>query len=147
MNDTLYTTPEGFVLHKQLLLPDAHDFTDLLTAERRWDFATMNHYNGYPQADTPEEITDNTRPYGDRPVSRFLSVNQFPGHYHLQITPTERLLEVLWSDVVVFFTRIELSAIYHESNDRVLLTASATNIIASRWIAYLDPATVPTMEA
>ncbi len=43
-----------------------------------------------------------------------------------------------------FFDHVGFEAIYHPANDRVLLVASASGILASRWLAYLDPATVPT---
>lgn len=140
MNDT-YTTPEGFELYRPLLLPDARSFADVLTAERAWDFATMNHRNGYPQADTPAEIKLDGL---ERVVSRFCSV-RVPGRRNLQVTPTAATLELVRGDTFAFFDRVEFEAIYHEANDRVLIVASASSIIASRYIAYVDPATVPAM--
>lgn len=142
MNET-YTTPEGFELYRPLLMPEARTFADVLIAERRWDFATMNHKNGYPQAETPEEIE---LPGLERVVSRFCSVRNLPFRHHLMVTPTPALLGILASDQFAFFDRIGFEVIYHESNDRALIVASASQIIASRWLAYVDAESVPTME-
>ena len=140
MTDT-YTTPEGFELHKPLLMPDARSFADVLTAERAWDFATMNHKNGLPQAESPEDIR---LPGLERIVSRFCSVRMAGHRNHLQVTPTDATLALLAGDQFSFFDRIGFEAILHESNNRVLIVANASGIIASRWIAYVDPSTVPT---
>ena len=138
-----YTTPEGFELYRRLLLPDARSFAEVLTAERSWNFATMNHKNGVRQAETPEEI----KLLGlSRVVSRFCAVRNLPGRSHLQVTPTAATLALLEGDEFSFFDRIGFEVIYHESNDRCLVTASASGIIASRWLAYIDAESVPTFE-
>lgn len=41
-----YTTPEGYTLHRPLLMPDARTFSDVLTYVREWDFDHMNHVRG-----------------------------------------------------------------------------------------------------
>ena len=143
MTDT-YETTEGFELHRPLLMPDATSFADVLTAERVWDFATMNHRNGEPQAGTPEEIELRGL---ERRVSRFCSVRNMPGRYHMQVTPTPALMELLKGDTFAFFDRIEFQAIYHENRDRVLIIADASQIIASRYLAYVPLGTVPTPES
>lgn len=141
MSDT-YTTPEGFELYKPLLLPDVRRFEEILTADRVWDFNTMNHKNGYPQAETPKDIR---LPGLERVVSRFCSVRNFPERYHMMVTPSDALLEVFTGDRFAFFDRVGLELIYHESNNRVLVVASASQIIASAWVAYIDPESVPTV--
>lgn len=144
MNDR-YTTPEGFTLPKPLVFPDVRHLGELLTVERPWDFATMNHRNGNPQADTPDDIT---REGYDRTVGRFLSVRNLPGG-HWMVTPTDLLLAAIYgperafSEPFVFFDRVGFQAIYHENNGRVLLVAQASGILASRWLAYLDAASMP----
>lgn len=147
MTDT-YTTPEGFELHKPLLFPEVTDFTELLHVDGAWDFETMNHRNGYAQPATPKEIT---REGWGKVVGRFCSV-RIPGHRgHLVVTPTDQLLDLIYADEseslnFAFFDRVGFEAIYHESTDRVLIVASASGIIASRYLAYVDPTTVPTGE-
>lgn len=138
-----YRTPEGFTLHRPLLMPDVRDFAEVLIAERRWNFATMNHKNGRPQTETPAEVEV---PGRERTVSRFCSVRNLPGRYHMQVSPTTRTLELISSDDFAFFDRVSFEAIYHPANDRVLIVADASQIIASRYLAYVDPATVPTFE-
>lgn len=143
MTDT-YTTPEGFELSRPLLFPDVTDFADLFTFERFWDFATMNHKNGYPQADTPENIT---REGWDKEVTRFCSVRNLPGAAHMMVTPTALILDRIFAYLdFAFFDRVGFELIYHERTNRVLVVASASGIIASRWLAYIDPATVPTTD-
>lgn len=151
-NDQTYTTPEGFDLYKPLLFPEVRDFNELFTVEGEWDFETMNHRNGYPQAATPEPLKWEQNPE-HREVGRFLSMRFVPGPGapHLFVTPTQMLLDRIWNegrwidamDDFAFFDRVEFEAIYHPGNDRVLIVASASSIIASRWLAYVDPATVP----
>lgn len=144
MRDT-YTTPEGFELHRPLLLPDVRDFTEVLTVERPWDFATMNHRNGYPQAETPKEIT---REGFDRTVSRFCSTRNMD-RPHFQVTPTDRVLELIYSldpEHFAFFDTVSFEAIYHPANERVLILGSASQIIASRYLAYVTLESVPTGE-
>lgn len=160
MSHETFKTPEGFDLYKPLIFPDVNDLADLFTVERPWDFATMNHRNGYPQPDTPKDLIPSdflsnpkiTNFGSARPVGRFLSVRNLPGRYHMQVTATPMLLEKIWQSETLkgfgpfsFFDRVGFEAIYHESNDRVLVVASASGIIASRWLAYVDPATVPTL--
>lgn len=144
-----YTTPEGFDLPKPLLFPDVRDFADLFTAERPWDFATMNHRNGYAQPETPADLKRPAPLDDHKIVGRFMSVRRVPGAVNMLVTPTPLLLNRVWADEsesldFAFFDRIGWEAIYHEANDRVLIVASASGIIASRWLAYVDPATVPT---
>ena len=141
MNDRMYATPEGFELWKPLVFPDVRSFGELFTDVRPWNYDTMNHRNGYPQSETPENIT---REGYDREVTRFCATRLIPGGRSLLVTPTPVLLDALFSDGFAFFDRISFEAIYHESNDRVLIVANASGIIASRYLAYIDPATVPT---
>lgn len=146
--DDYYTTPEGFRLPKTLVFPDVRDFTELFTVDGAWDFATMNHRNGYAQPATPPEIR---REGSSKVVGRFLATRNLQGVPHLVVTPTDLFLEMVYGEPehleFAFFDRVGFEAIYHESNNRVLLTASASGIIASRWLAYVDPATIPHPEA
>lgn len=155
-----YKTPEGFDLYKPLIFPNVRDFTELLTVEGPWDFATMNHKSGYAQPTTPKDIgrggfeTDKSGSFfatsnADRTVGRFCSTRNLPGRGSLFVTPTDMLLRRIFADEsesldFAFFDHVSFEAIYHESNDRVLVVASASGILASRWLAYVDPATVPS---
>lgn len=147
MSDT-YTTPEGFPLYRPLMMPDAREFGEVLTAERAWDFETMNHRSGKRGPETPDEITVHGSPaslaYPDRIVSRFCSVRNMPaGRGHMLVTPTEATLDVLRGDEFQFFDRVGFEAIYHASTDRVLIVAGASGLIASRWLAYVRLDSVP----
>lgn len=144
MSTETYRTPEGFELHRPLVFPDVRDFAELFTFERWWDYATMNHKNGYPQADKPENIT---REGFEREVSRFASVRHLPGRGSMMVTPTPLVLDATFSDEFAFFDRVSFELIYHARTDRVLVVADASQIIASRYLAYIDPATIPTREA
>lgn len=154
MGDT-YTTPEGFELYKPLVFPDVRDFAELFTVERAWDFETMNHRNGDPQPDTPPNITRDgfTRWSGytdEINVGRFLATRNLPNVPHLMVTPTQMVLDVIFDRdrlEFAFFDHVSWEAIYHERNDRVLVTASASRILATRWVAYIDPATIPEVTA
>lgn len=61
MFNQTYTTPEGYTLHKPLLMPDARTFADVAEYVAEWDHVTMNHRNGVLPAD------------GCRPEPRYLS--------------------------------------------------------------------------
>lgn len=146
MTDT-YKTPEGFDLPKPLVFPDVRSFGELFTVDRVWDFATMNHRNGYPQPDTPEDLRRPAPLDDHKIVGRFLSARRLEGVPNLMVTPKPLLLDKVWQDEsegldFAFFDRIGWEAIYHEANDRVLIVASASSIIASRWIAYVTPESV-----
>lgn len=148
MRDT-YPTPEGFELHRPLLMPDARAFTDVLTIERPWDFTTMNHRSGVAG---PERYPDITRKDFEKTVSRFCSVRHMPDRPDRMayvVTPTDAVLDLVFSlnpEPFAFFDTVSWEAIYHRENDRVLILGSASRIIASRYVAYVDPATVPLIE-
>lgn len=139
-----YRTPEGFELPKPLLFPDVRDFGQLFTVERAWNFATMSHRNGRPQADTPEDLRRPAPLDDHKIVGRFLATRRMEGVPNLMVTPKPLLLDKIWQDEskgldFAFFDRIGWEAIYHEGSDRVLIVASASGIIASRWVAYVTP--------
>jgi hypothetical protein len=145
-----YVTPEGFRLYRPLLLPDARRFDEVLTAEKAWDFATMNHRNGHAQPETPAVLRrehPNLRDW--KIIDRFCSV-EAPGRHHLQVTPTQQVVDLIWAEeteslTFAFFERVGFKAIYHERNDRVLILASASNVSNSRYLAYVSLGSVPTM--
>src|SRR5690349_3401382 len=121
MTDT-YATPEGFELARPLLFPDVRDFGELFEDVRPWNFETMNHRNGYPQAETPQDIT---REGWTKTVTHFCAIR---GGKSLHVTPTAMLLDRIYADEsehldFAFFDRVSFEAIYHERTDRVLIVA------------------------
>jgi hypothetical protein len=140
MNDQTYRTPEGFDLWKSLVFPDVRVFTDLFMIDGAWDFATMNHLNGIAGPERPADIT---RPGYERVVGRFCSV-QHMDRPHLVVTPSDEVLDYLFSDACGFWSHISFEAIYHESTDRVLVTAGDSAFISTRWLGYVTPESVPS---
>ena len=145
MTNETYATPEGFELYRPLIFPDARDFGELFEDVFPWNYATMNHRNGYPQPATPKDIE---REGFERVVSHFCATRNLPKGRSLHVTPRATLLDRIFSDSndFAFFDRVSFEAIYHEKNNRVLITAQASGIIASRWLAYVDPTTVPVFK-
>jgi hypothetical protein len=145
MFDT-YTTPEGFVLPHRLLMPGARRFEELFDTLGAWNYGS----------DIREEGMRLSR---SRFVSTFCAVHLglkrgtglVDGSQHLRVTPTPDLLALLTPnqerfsrvDEFAFFDRISFEIIEHRSNGRALVIANASAIIASRWLAYIDPASVP----
>jgi hypothetical protein len=149
-----YVTPEGLELPRQLVFPDVRRLDELFTVEGPWDFDTMNHRNGRAQPATPREIT---REGSDKIVGRFMSwdrnrADALPGRRNMVVTPAPELLEVIYEcsaehgEPFAFFDRVSFKAIYHPANDRVLIVADASQIIASRWLAYVTPDSVPAFD-
>lgn len=154
MSDEGYRTPEGFWLHRPLLLPDVRDFAEIATYVREWDFETMSHRNGViPRPDlVPAEVPVGWSrfdgPVSDAPrhpkcnvISPFCSVsNRRNG---MAITVTDLVVDAVKNRLVTSDDRLGLKIVVHESNNRGLVILEHGYIIGSHWLAYIDPATIP----
>jgi hypothetical protein len=139
MRDT-YVTPEGFTLYKPLLLPDARTFDDVLELLAPWDHATMSPRNGA----LPPERPQPTRTVEGQSFGPFCSVDLS------QLSMVAQHLAVACRPATVlalagrtFTGSHSFRIIGHRSTRRALLLAEAEAILASYWLAYIDPATVP----
>ena len=137
MYDRVYTTPEGFTLHKPLLLPQVTRLDQVLTVERRWDYATMNHRNGVAGSERPDDIE-----YGGLTFSRFCPIRHMRGEPRWVVTPTEQAMDACLSAFGFDYT-VGWEVIYHASADRCLVVASQVELISSRYVAYVLPSSVP----
>ena len=143
-DDRGYTTPEGFELHKPLLMPDARDFADVLTFVRTWDHRTMTHTSGV--IPSPELVPDPVIIDGNE-IGPFCSVTGPGGkRWSLAVTPTPATVEAIAGQLVTDDDRLSFQVIYHPNRDRCLIILEHGQIIGSRYLAYVDPATVPGFE-
>lgn len=145
MYDQMYETPEGFLLAKRLLLPDVRSFTELFTAVEPWSYSRMNHGPGAPEH----------TPHGGNFLDEFCSVRIFgrtsnsDGNCHLRVKPTQATLDAVVSDAGFAGWGYYMSweVIEHSERGRCLVIANITQLISNRWLAYVDPASVPTPES
>lgn len=141
MHDEDYVTPEGFRLPRRLLLPDVRSFTDLYDVVRPWDFTTMNHVNGVrPRPDlVPDAVKiGNT----GAEIGPFCAVRNLKRpHFAVIAKPivVEAVKPLIFSNTV-----LGTEVIFHERTGRALVVVSHQSIIASHWLAYIDPDTIPT---
>lgn len=136
MTDT-HTTPEGFELYRPLLMPDARSFGDVLEYVRDWDHSTMSHYKGEPGPGHIEDLEFE----GNR-ITAFCSV-RMDGRHSMAVRPTPALLAALSGQLLPIDDSLAFEVIHHETNNRCLILISHNQIIGSRYLAYVDPSTVP----
>lgn len=148
-DDGYYVTPEGFALFKPLLMPDARSFSDVLTYVREWDYATMNARSG--KVPHPELVPDSVRlteagMFGDNcnTIGPFCSIkSQRDGRRSIAVIVTQATIDALRGQLVTGDDRLSLEIIEHPANGRALVIAQHSSILGSRWLAYIDPTTIP----
>ena len=142
-----YRTPEGAELHRPLLLPDVKDFNDLFTAVRPWDHATMSHRSGVV---AQPDLVPAPRMIGDNELGPFLSFRNVPGHRDHSgwaVIAKDVVVDAIAPRIVTDDDRLSFAVIYHANYDRCLVIAEHGYIIGSHWLAYIDPSTIPTLDA
>ena len=137
-----WVSPEGHWLPRQLVLPDVHDFNDLFEYIADWDYETMNPRNGQLPPSRPQPVK-----YEGNEVGPFCSVDlrqlNLPSK-HLAVRAKQITLEALHHRLFSGDT-ISFRLIGHERSGRVLVLAQHSNILADHWLAYIDPATIPSV--
>lgn len=141
MNDDGFTTPEGFVLARPLLLPDARTFAEVLTYEREWYHATMSHYAGVVAR---PELVPRPRMIGRNELGPFCTVKTTrDGRRSIAVTATDAVRDVIRPRIVTDDDHLSFKVIEHAESGRALVIAEHGYIIGSHWLAYIDPATIP----
>lgn len=138
-----YTTPEGYVLPRPLLLPDVRDFAELLECLAPWDYDTMNHRSGVPGPARPEPVGCEGNELGPFCSVDLGALGRSSRHLAVRARPATvaALRGHLFSGDVLSFR-----VIGHVSSGRALVLAQHQSILADHWLAYIDPATIPHSE-
>lgn len=147
MTDT-YKTPEGFELARKLLLPEVRSFSELFTVVRPWDHETMSHRSGVV---AHPELVPEPAMIGNNELGPYLSFrNGVPGHRDysgMAVQASRIVVEAIEPRIVTDDDHLSFQVIYHKERNRCLVIAEHNYIIGSHWLAYIDPATIPTGDA
>lgn len=153
-----YKTPEGFILHRPLLLPDVRDFAEVCEYVREWDHEHMTTSSNtelvvhprYVPEETPaanewESRTWHTA-HGWIAVGPFCSVDlsQLGGlRRSIAVRATDAVLEAVGSRIATPTRSLSFKVIGHAGTKRALVILDHGYIIGSHYLAYVDPTTLP----
>jgi hypothetical protein len=151
MHDEGYTTPEGFWLPKQLMFPDARTFDELLTFVRPWNHDTMTARSGVV---AQPDLLPAPRKIGRNEVGPYCQIDRSqiggPRFFGCAVIATDQVIEALAGSIVTDDDRLTFKVIAHRRRDgepdRALVIAEHGHIIGSRWLGYVDPSSVPTLD-
>lgn len=147
-NET-YETPEGFSLHRPLLLPDARSFADVLAYVREWDYESMSHRNGVVPEPTlvpaPRYIPATGRTRNEIGPFCSIDLSQIGGMKHrgIAVRATDAVIDAIAPRIVTPDDHLSFELIAHGSTNRVLVICQHGYIIGSHYVAYIDPQTIP----
>jgi hypothetical protein len=161
IRDMMYTTPEGFQLAHPLALPDARDFSEVLTYAGEWDHAFMTssgssyrpdlvpaprYWPALP--DPPHRLgTKSGKTRQRNEIGPFCSVEMTqlggPAHRSIAVTITDDALSAVSGSIVTDDDHMSFKVIGHADTGRALIILSHGHIIGSHYLAYVDPATTP----
>jgi hypothetical protein len=141
-----YTTPEGFELHRPLLLPDARSFDEVLTYVREWEF---EEFRKNPDLAPEPRVIGDEQEYRRKgnAVGPFCTIDlsQVGGKKHrsVAVVATDATIEAITGRIVTPDDTLSFKLIAHKATNRVLVVAQHGYIIGSHYVAYIDPATIP----
>ena len=152
-----YTTPEGFELHRPLLLPDARSFADVLEYCGEWGGRMDGGYEGtrpeprHIPEETPADASSWERSAwrndGRNEIGPYctvdLSQHGGPHFRSIAVRATDATMTALEGRIVTPDDTISFRVIAHEGTGRALVIAEHGYIIGSHYLAYIDPATIP----
>src|SRR5690606_26566987 len=128
------------VQDKRILFPDALRLEDVA------------HYVGpYVSEPDPEHTGRQWRTgvdIGGNTLSQYANFDMSqlggPRHYAIRLEPTEEVVSVLRRELVTDDDVLSWQIIGHKDTGLALVIVKHGQIIGSRWIAYVDPSSVPT---
>lgn len=139
-DDDGYITPEGFELHRPLLLPNARTFQDLFATSHRYTF-------GEPHKFPPREIKLTDPPADDyrqaNEVGPFCSVKARGARWWMDVVANDAVIAAVTPRIVTPNDALSFEIIEHADRDRALVILQHGYISGSHWLAYIDPATIP----
>jgi len=138
----MFSTPEGFTLHRPLLLPDARAFSDVLEYLGEWDqfkdYESPSRFAGTPPA---------PRPLGRNLIGPFCTIDlgqlDGPPHRSIAVRATDATIDAVRGRIVTPDDKLSFRLIGHKGTNRVLVILEHGYIIGSHYLAYIDPATLP----
>lgn len=150
------TNPE--LKNPPLLLPNVQTFGELFEYVSEWDHKTMSHYDGVisrPDLRPAPRIIDTT---GSDPIvprhrrdanelGPYCTVNaNGRKHRGIAVVATDAVVDAIAPRIVTPDDCLSFRIIEHEASGWALVIAQHGYIIGSHWLAYIDPATIPTAE-
>jgi hypothetical protein len=172
MFDQTYKTPEGFELYRQLLMPDARSFSDVLEYVREWDYEHMNHRNGELPAGAfdllpkprhlPVRLVDMVAEYPDPSLRAHMVAGGFDrqdeigpfcnidmsqlgglSSRSIAVRATDAAMAAIKGHTFEDGSHYSFKLIAHEGSGRVLVILDNSATIGSTYVAYVDPKTIP----
>lgn len=152
-SDAEFCTRDGVTLTKRVHLPQLATFDDVFEAWEPWDDATMSARNGGYTAEGQKRRAPYTvhlpggtelGPYCSVDLSQIGGGSRFG--QSLAVRPTQEVREAL-AGLMSMDDRASWKLIAHKATGRVLVIAQHGFISGGPWVAYIDPDTVPRIEA
>lgn len=133
-----YATPEGFILHRPLIFPAARTFDDVFEEVRSYRHGDLS---GVGKRD------DMAVTFDGNTLGSFCSSGNDRNLSSLRVKPRPEVLEALRASggLVTNDDKLSWRVFVHKHNARMLVVLEHHVIIGSRYIAYIDPATYPTL--
>ena len=131
--------------NRPLLLPNVKTFGELFSYVREWDHETMTSRRGVVSR---PDLVPAPRMIGENELGPFceFSVNRrFLGRRLMAVTATDAVVDAITPRIVTPDDHLSFEILEHETG-WALVTAQHGYIIGSHWLAYIDPATIPTAE-
>lgn len=131
-----WTSPEGFWLHRPVLLPGVRSFAEVLEYVGEWI-----HRPGHEPEPAVAVV------YGNE-ISPYCSVSQAGDrHRGISVKPRDVALDAVRGRIVTDSDRLSWKVIVHEDRGRALVILEHGHIIGSHWLAYVDADTIPARPA
>jgi predicted RNA methylase len=135
-------TSEGFVLARALLLPDARRFEELFDYHGEWHTPTDGaHVAAYARTlPAPGGKPNTLGPYCTIDLHE---VGLGPAHRAIIVRANDTVVNALAESIVVGDDTLYFRIAADSDSDRALVVVRHNRISGLRWLAYIDPATIP----
>jgi predicted RNA methylase len=137
-----HETSDGFVLARPLLLPDARRFEELFDYHGEWQTPTDNGQVAACARTLPAPC-GKANTLGPYCTIDLHEGGLGPAHRAIIVRANDAVVNALAESIVVGDDTLCFQIIAHSDTDRALVVVRHNRIIGSRWLAYIDPATIP----
>ncbi len=145
-----HLTSEGFELERPLLLADARAFCDVLEYVREWDHERMTAHPDPALVVAPRLIHCGHKPRAEQPGNWIgplcdveLEELGGPARRTIAVRATDAVIAALKGQLVTDDDRLYFLIRGHADTNRALVVLRHNRIIGERWLAYIDPQTIP----
>lgn len=119
-------------LAKPLAFPGVKSFGELFTSARPFDSSRDINVRGIKAKRGGREANE---------IGHYLVMSGRHGHESLYVTPSPMLVDWISNNMLAMGDRLHFEIVFRK--DGALVIVSHGKIIGSRWLAMIDPSTVP----